>query len=288
MTEKPIHNEMSLPNEPAGTGQLFEPKTPSGEPKASGLPAVREPAAVQPDAPDAPTGEPSATGSQLKPRHRTGCTASVPLGAQRCPACGVFQPGNLGAAVHEGRARLTAADLATRDALMERLFAERGGRFSLDIVSQLRIEDYATAQVQLGKVTRRLEVLGAVSAAGSERKSLVATYTTFSGRVERLAAELPPPRRRASIAPDDYSAMHEDELIEKTTAILRSLLEMRDEKRKGQLLIAGAVAALGNSERCLVLEPGDSGYEPQEVARVPAAPQPTCEWCQGRWTCAPR
>ena len=36
---------------------------------------------------------------------------------------------------------------------MERLFAERGGRQALDIVSQLRIEDYSTAQVQLAKVT---------------------------------------------------------------------------------------------------------------------------------------
>src|SRR5207247_1907381 len=137
--------------------------------------------------------------------------------------------GNCLSVVHEGRARLTAADLATRDALMDRLFAERGGRSALDIVSQLRIEDYATAQIQLGKVTRRLEALGAVSSAGNERKSLVATYTTFSARVERLAAELPAPTTSAHASTADIiSNMNEDQLIERTTEILRHLLDLRD------------------------------------------------------------
>jgi hypothetical protein len=103
--------------------------------------------------------------------------------------------------IHAGRARLTRADLDARDALMARLFEERGGREALDIVSQLRIEDYATAQIQLGKVQRRLELVGAVSTAGNERVSLVDTYTAFSARVERLAAELPPPVARASTLP---------------------------------------------------------------------------------------
>ena len=103
------------------------------------------------------------------------CEAEVSAGAGRCPRCGVFQRANDWSVIHAGRARLTPADLATRDALMAELFRERGGRASLDVVSQLRVEDYATAQIQLGKVTRRLEALGAVSPAGNERKSLVST-----------------------------------------------------------------------------------------------------------------
>src|SRR4029077_8081770 len=115
----------------------------------------------------------------------------------------------------------------TRDALMNRLFRERGGRSALDIVSQLRVEDYATAQIQLGKVPRRLELLGAVSDGGKKRSSLVDTYNTFSARVERLAQELPPPAASGTsdMTGVDLAAATDDQLIERTTAILRSLLD---------------------------------------------------------------
>jgi hypothetical protein len=115
-----------------------------------------------------------------------------------CPApCRCFRVGNTVASVHNGRAKLNATDYAIRDALLERLFAERGGREQLDIVAQLRVEDYATAVIQRGKVTQKLEAYGSVSEGkGNARASLVNTYKIFSERVERLAAELPPPLAR--------------------------------------------------------------------------------------------
>lgn len=125
---------------------------------------------------------------------------------------------------------------------MDRLLRERGGRSSLDIVSQLRIEDYATAQIQLGKVTRRLELMGAVSAGGNKRSSLVDTYTAFSARVERLAAELPPLRTSAMPVGTDIGDLNEDELVDRATEILRRLLERRAVQRQGDAHLAAAIA----------------------------------------------
>jgi hypothetical protein len=115
---------------------------------------------------------------------------------------------------------------------MNQLLTERGGRKNLDIVSQLRIEDYATAQIQLGKVTRRLETLGAVSTAGNKRSSLVDTYNLFSARVERLAQELPEPLPLAARQGDGGNrAETDDELIAKAADLLRRALRLKDLKQ---------------------------------------------------------
>ena len=147
---------------------------------------------------NSPSVEPAADVIATEPCSRCGSTLPPDeRGLCPVPTCRGARKGNKLAAVHEGRAKLTPEDLATRDALMARLFQERGGREALDVVAQLRIEDYATAQIQLGKVTRRLEEFGAVSTKGNKRSSLVDTYNTFSARVERLAAELPKPTQSA-------------------------------------------------------------------------------------------
>lgn len=151
----------------------------------------------------APSGERPPDGAATPPC--TVCGSTEPPDSQgQCPVktCRAARRGNKLAAVHDGRAKMTPADYSARDALMARLFAERGGRGGLDIVTQLRIEDFATAQIQLGKVTKRLEASGAVSEAGNKRTSLVDTYNTFSARVERLAAELPPVRTLTAARPD--------------------------------------------------------------------------------------
>jgi hypothetical protein len=163
----------------------------------------------------------------------TGCGTNeppTPEGLCPTPSCRKFRHGHSLSTIHEGRSRFSRADIDARDALMERLFAERGGRASLDVVSQLRIEDFATAQIQLGKVTRRLETLGAVSEAGNKRRSLVDTYNTFSARVERLAAELPPPLKRPS-SPDEKPGLEGlsiDQLLERTTILREHLLTLRN------------------------------------------------------------
>jgi hypothetical protein len=158
---------------------------------------------------------------------------------------------------------------------MDRLFAERGGRSALDIVSQLRVEDFATAQIQLGKVTRRLEMLGAVSTEGRKRSSLVDTYNVFSARVERLAAELPAPRQTHTDG-DDLSNVTEDELIERLEEMLRSSYAMRDRTLAYTSPINTSVDA-----GVPLLEPSDPGYAEQEAIRATAAPEPapTCPYC---------
>ena len=161
----------------------------------------------------------------------SGCGTAEPSDEQGLcptPSCRKFRYGHSLSTIHGGRSKFSRADLDARDALLERLFTERGGRAALDIVSQLRIEDFATAQIQLSKVTARLETLGAVSTAGNERKSLVATYATFSARVERLAAELPPPLTKR-MTPDNVMlcSLTVNELIDRAETIRQHLLKLR-------------------------------------------------------------
>ena len=209
--------------------------------------------------------------------------------------------GNSGNVIHEGRAKFTCADLDARDALMARLLEERGGREALDIVSQLRIEDYATAQIQLGKVTRRLEALGAVSAAGNERRSLVATYTTFSARAERLAAELPPVTAHTpTLSGIDTMSQDACELAEALLLRLKAgeQLSAFDQGRLAVLELAmRGVVRLPSGETIKVIRtivdpvvdgkapsPADSPVRAEHTtASAEAEPEPACcEYCYQR------
>ena len=223
-----------------------------------------------------PSVAPTSDGPPAPPCSVCGST-EPPDAAGLCPVkrCRCFRKGNSLASVHDGRAKLTPADLSARDALMARLFRERGGREALDIVSQLRVEDYATAQVQLGKVTRRLEQMGAVSEAGNKRSSLVDTYNTFSARVERLAAELPPPVTSANTSSDyaDIDGMNTEQLIAKTTEILHHLLERRDATPVSD----NKPSAAGH----LVQAAASTTSEGAAPTVAPApAPAPPCPYCR--------
>jgi hypothetical protein len=190
--------------------------------------------------------------------------------------CRWARVGNKLASKHEGRAKLTPADLATRDALLDRLFAERGGRHALDIVSQLRVEDYATAQIQLGKVTRRLEMLGAVSTAGNKRSSLVDTYNVFSARVERLAAELPPPRASSRTnGTDDYENLTDDDLIARIEALLKRAHETRDLRLRTEGIAATEKQQAAPVAPTSVVVPADAVPTPRPAPE----PAPTCLFC---------
>jgi MgtE-like protein len=167
-------------------------------------------------------------------------------------SCGRWLTGNDASTVHAGLVKLKAEDLATRDALMARLFAERGGRQQLDIVSQLLIEDFATAQVQLGKVTQRMNALDAVSVKGQPRNRIVEVYMQFSARAERLRAQLPPiiktsrestirivrtivdPKReisREEVASTSLDDLSTEQLEERLADIARRLHERREASR---------------------------------------------------------
>jgi hypothetical protein len=188
------------------------------------------------------------------------------------PTCRSFRAGNSLASVHDGRAKFSPADLDARDALMERLFAERGGRNALDVVSQLRIEDFATASIQLAKVHRRLEIRGAVSAAGNARASLVSTYTTFSARVERLAQELPPIVRTSasrSLGPQPSLS----EIADRAQALIDSIRAMATVAPEPEMQAAVMSKPVARAPKT------EEKTAPAPVVPEPPAPKPLCFYC---------
>lgn len=120
----------------------------------------------------------------------TGCGSIEPPDANGLcvsKACRRFRVGNSTARIHTARARLTAADLSNRDQLIAGLLAERGD--DVDLLTRVKINDFATATTMLQRVSRRLEEVGPTTAAGRTR-SLVPIYTALSARVEKLSGDL--------------------------------------------------------------------------------------------------
>jgi hypothetical protein len=187
--------------------------------------------------PDAPSEAAETIGPVVGPRHQAWCSADVPPGAIRCPTCNLWQPGNSGALVNGGRRRLTPADIASRDGLLDKLFAERGGRDNLDVVQQLRIEDYATAATQLRNVAQRLEEVGPLTAAG-RRRSVVDVYGLFSARAERLGSDIAAPSG-APVRPLNLPGVDQMPLaaIERARELLSRIVrgETLTEREHGQL-----------------------------------------------------
>jgi hypothetical protein len=270
--------------------RMLTNRAPSGDPSASGPERPREPPEPgvpeslakqseailgQPDQPVAgpevprePESEPL-PGAPLPVPCSTCGSTEPPDAIGLCPVktCRCTRVGNRLAVIHDGRSKLTRADFDARDALMDRLYVERGGREALDIVSQLRIEDYATAAIQLGKVTRRLEDLGAVSTAGNKRTSLVDTYNTFSARAERLAAELPPLITRA---PTTHAGVEQ-----MPTSALELVQEILKRKIAGETLSdfeQGQLAVLRGAMRGQVALPPDPPPLTIDLPVVPALP----------------
>jgi len=241
-------------------GALPQPEPGQPPPGANAAP----PGALEP-APAAPEPDPTAAWCPY-------CEATVersPRGT--CPSCHRFLKGNTSSLKHGARASMTPHDLATRDALRDRLFAERGGRDALDIVSQLRIEDFATSSIQLAKVTRRLEALGAVSTEGRKRTALVETYNVFSARVQRLAAELPEvttTSARSTSTDAHYEHLTEDALIARLESLLASARELRE---LGQRIAATTEQPQGAAAAPRPAPP------PRETPK-PAPPAP-CRYC---------
>ena len=211
-----------------------QPAAPSVEPPTSGPEPPREPAAPEAPAgqPEAPTGQP---GPPLPANTAApglvfcaNCRAAVePSGRGLCPRCGRFLPDNTIAMVTGLRSKKLAkiVDQYRLD-LIDQLFAERGGRDALDVVSRIAIENYALVCAQHKTIEARLDADGLFTQTG-RRRSAFDMLKGISETIDRLRAELPPPITRSNEA-DDLGDATIDELIERTAAILRSLLETRD------------------------------------------------------------
>lgn len=138
-----------------------------------------------------PSSEHQTTGAKVV--HCAFCAKDVePAGKGQCPQCGRLLPGHTAALIHGAARHLTPAQLADRTALIEHLFKERGGRDRMDIVKQVRVEDYATAVVQLRLVAARLEEVGPLTERG-RRRALVDVYNMLSARADRLGQDLDAP-----------------------------------------------------------------------------------------------
>lgn len=140
---------------------------------------------VQPETPSAELGTDGALTARC-----TRCAADVvPTGKGHCPACGGFLPANVAAVTHGARRRVSEAQRTRRADILELLIAERGGPSSIDTLTRILLEDYATAAAQLEHLAAHLEEVGAMTDRG-RRRSAVDVYRTFSERVDRLASQI--------------------------------------------------------------------------------------------------
>jgi hypothetical protein len=167
------------------------------------------------------------------------CNRPIPLGAKRC-SCGVWAP-----------TKLRKDDTSP---LVQKL-----------------LDDYKPQTTFLVETCEQLA------------RSLVESRTLPAGSPEwqrvwntaqDLTKILDASRVQIVAATDaDLDTLTDDQLIERTTAILRSLLESRDEQRKGEALIAAAAAK--HAGLPVQTAAGPAG----EAVASTVAPAPACEYC---------
>ena len=116
----------------------------------------------------------------------------VPKRANHCPLCGSWVAGNLAALDVGLRSKQVKARVESfRVALLEELFAERGGRESLDLVSRISIENYALACSQQKIIEMHIDQVGVLTAAGRRRAAFDMSIG-LSAAIDRLRQQLPP------------------------------------------------------------------------------------------------
>jgi hypothetical protein len=131
------------------------------------------------------------------------CRASItPTARGTCPICGRFLPENTVALIHGLRSdRLAKKIDKYRVDLIEQLFAERGGKAALDVVSRIAIENYALVCAQHKTIEARLDQDGLFTQTG-RRRSAFDMLKAITETIDRLRAQLPPiPARRPDAEP---------------------------------------------------------------------------------------
>lgn len=180
-------------------------------------------AAAKPPAslPEAPTAEPGGPAPALGAVRCAQCEADVvPTTPNHCPKCGGWVFDNTEAVVHGLRSKKFAKQVDQyRVGLKEQLFAERGGRDALDVVSRIAIENFALVCAQHKTIEARLDQDGLFTQTG-RRRSAFDMLKSISETIERLRSELPPAVASARPATVDYSGLSDDELIDRLEAAL--------------------------------------------------------------------
>lgn len=116
-----------------------------------------------------------------------------PTDKGRCPRCGCWLPGNVGALVHGGR-RLqkgheTSLDTHHKIQLRDAVIADKGGRENVSAALASLIDDFACAVVLRHTAFAHLEAVGPLTRAG-RRRAVVDLYLQASARAERLASQI--------------------------------------------------------------------------------------------------
>jgi len=154
--------------------------------------------------------------------HCDGCGVDVvPAGRGLCPTCGRFLPDNSVALGLGLRSKKLAKVVdAYRVELIEQLFAERGGRGALDVVSRISIENYALVCAQHKTIEARLDQDGLFTQTG-RRRSAFDMLKSISETIDRLRAELPPVTAGATTRAT--ANISREELVARVEALARSI-----------------------------------------------------------------
>jgi hypothetical protein len=159
-----------------------------------------------------------------------------------------------------------------RVALVNQLMEERGGRDALDVVSRIAIETYALNCAQAKTIEARLDQDGLFTQTG-RRRSAFDMLRSVTETIDRLKNALPPVVVHPSEARVDLDNASRSELIARTSAALRELLQEEDEERRSDAITA----------RDAGLDVQSSAESTEEaLASTPApAPQPDrCIYCK--------
>lgn len=244
-----------------------------------------------------PAPESEATGSGLAPC--SGCGSTLPAdagGLCSTPTCRRFRPGNEAAVVLGLRSKKLAKIVdAYRVDLIDQLFAERGGRDALSVVSRIAIENYALVCAQAKTIEERLDKDGLFTATG-RRRSAFDMLKAISETIDRLRAALPPPITRSDNNATNQMPMSALEaardLLERVTAG-----ETLSEREQGHLdvLLAAThgkvllppdpvdvpdVSTYRTDAGRTIVEPASTSPPVSEPEAIKPAPEPeTCKYC---------
>ncbi len=178
-------------------------------------------------------------------------------------ADGRWTYGNEGHWLHGGRSRKPLQDDPRRQTIVDDMMRERGGAEVLDVVTRLRIQEFAFLSVQLADVNSYLEEVGLQTVNGKVRQGSINASLDLSARRERIAAllagETPAPDGDAP----DLTNESDDMLIARLELLLNEARATRDAARQEA------------SAPVLVTNPPT----PAPVLPEPEVSELQCPWC---------
>jgi hypothetical protein len=218
------------------------PTAPSGEPNGPEAPPAPDVGASTPGAAAlAAVGEPDT----LPPVWCKKCQAEVtPEGKGRCPRCQTFVRLNFARRKHP-------VNVLRRQQLLEKLVVDYRPSTTL-------------LQASCEQLAGILEQLETMKPGTPEHQRLVQLSQLLGATLEESRSS------RVAPTPTDLSALNEEQLIERTTAILRHLLVLRDAKLDA--------APVNNAHDYVEADPQPQALAP--AMAVATAPEPDCEYCR--------